>query len=286
MATSNTERLIYSEIQKKLFYMIPEKWDAIYLYASIIEEDNKKPFGEMYFYYIPKGILKRKPVNVYEIPGLFNIEEESYNELVQKLYLDIKKLRNIHKEIRDEIWSNLTISIQNSQFKIEFFYENLGSTALFTPYERHVIWRYNNLKDYTSIQSKEERNIIERYLNSSWCMSDHHKDNYIEGIYKNQVHNIIDYERTMTIEAAIAAQKGGDEGIAKKKKNKNKKEKKEKNNQEKVIDDNSNQILFGRIENMRKVKEYLEDSNTHKNKKTKNNFDDDIILSSDFMTKK
>ena len=59
MATSNTERMVFAEIQKKLFYMIPEKWDAIYLYASIIEEPFKKPVGEMYFYYIPKGILRR-----------------------------------------------------------------------------------------------------------------------------------------------------------------------------------------------------------------------------------
>ena len=84
MATSNQEIVIFGEIQKKLFYMIPERWESIYLYASIIEEDLKKPVGEMYFYYVPKGILKRKPVNVYQIPGMFNIDEESYNELIQK----------------------------------------------------------------------------------------------------------------------------------------------------------------------------------------------------------
>ena len=319
MATSNTERLIYAEIQKKLFYMIPERWDAIYLYASIIEENNKKPFGEMYFYYIPKGILKRKPVNVYEIPGLFNIEEESYNDLIQKLYLDIKRLRIIHKEVKDEIWSNLTITIQNSQFKIEFFYEDLGSQALFTPYERHIIWRYNNLNDFIITQSREEKSIIERYLNSSWNRSSHIKDVYVEGIYKNQARNIIDYERTMTIEAAIAAQRAEESEITKEKK----KEKKKASKNEKVIEDNSNQILFGRLENMRKVKEKMDNEKSSKNSKnatnkkenetnqlnskksitgskkakhantrvnentkTENDFDDDMILSSDFMTKK
>lgn len=43
MATSNREIVIFDEIQKKLFYMIPEKWEAIYLYASIVEEDLKRP---------------------------------------------------------------------------------------------------------------------------------------------------------------------------------------------------------------------------------------------------
>ena len=57
------EKIIYSEIQKKLFYIIPEKWESIYLYASIMDVPNKRPVGEMYFYYFPKGIIKKKPVN-------------------------------------------------------------------------------------------------------------------------------------------------------------------------------------------------------------------------------
>ena len=85
MEISNKERVIFDDIQKKLFYMIPEKWDAIYLYASIVEEPLRKPVGEMYFYYLPKGILKRKPVNVYQIPGMFNIDEESYNQAISKV---------------------------------------------------------------------------------------------------------------------------------------------------------------------------------------------------------
>ncbi len=265
MATSNTERLIYAEIQKKLFYMIPEKWEAIYLYSSIIEEKGKKPLGEMYFYYIPKGILKRKPVNVYEIPGLFNIDEESYNELIQKLYFDIKSLRNIHKETKTEIWSSLTITIKNNQFKVEFDYEDLGDNALFNPYERHVIWRYNNLNDYSMTSSKNEKAIIDRYLHSSWNRSDYDRDIYVEGLYASQVRNIIDYERTMTIEAAIAAQKEDDKKISNDKKTKRKNDEDEKN-----LEESSNQILFGRVEKMKKT----------------DDFDDDMILSSDFMKKK
>ena len=63
------ESKIYSEIQKQLIYMIPEKWDKIYLYASITNQINNLQTGELYFYYYPKGILKKNPVNVYEIPS-------------------------------------------------------------------------------------------------------------------------------------------------------------------------------------------------------------------------
>ena len=95
MIGSLEERKVFEEIQKKLFYMIPEKWESIHLYASIIEEPFKKPIGEMYFYYFPKGILKKDPINVYEIPSLFNIDEQSYNAFLNEHQLltsvDVKR---------------------------------------------------------------------------------------------------------------------------------------------------------------------------------------------------
>ena len=34
---------IYEDIQKRLFYMIPEKWDKLYLYSSVIDmPENRK----------------------------------------------------------------------------------------------------------------------------------------------------------------------------------------------------------------------------------------------------
>ena len=59
---NNTKRIkeIYKEIQKKIFYSVPGKWDELYLYASIIDRLGKIQTGEMYFYFMPKGILKRK----------------------------------------------------------------------------------------------------------------------------------------------------------------------------------------------------------------------------------
>ena len=50
---------IYEDIQRKLFYMIPEKWENLYLYSSVQDEDDGKQTGELFFYYIPKGILSR-----------------------------------------------------------------------------------------------------------------------------------------------------------------------------------------------------------------------------------
>ena len=99
MTNLPNEKMLFSELQKKLFYIIPEKWQSIYLYASIIDIENRKTTGEMFFYYIPKGIIKKKPINGYEIPSLFNIDEEEFSKLITDLYSVIKKLRIISIKI-------------------------------------------------------------------------------------------------------------------------------------------------------------------------------------------
>ena len=93
---NNTKKIkeIYEEIQKKIFYAVPGRWDELYLYASIIDRLGKVQTGEMYFYFMPKGILKRKFVNVYEVPSKYNIEEDEYMKLVDLLYGEIKALRD------------------------------------------------------------------------------------------------------------------------------------------------------------------------------------------------
>ena len=156
---------IYENIQKELFYMIPEKWDKLYLYSSIIDMPDGKKTGELYFYYIPKGILKKKPVNVYEIPNKFNLDENEYLALVKYLYEGIKQVREEFRksEITGELWSNITITIQNLKFKVEYNYEDLLN-SYFNNYERHIIWRYEYLGIGQEQVSKKDREILERYF--------------------------------------------------------------------------------------------------------------------------
>ena len=139
---------VYKEIQKQLFYMIPEKWNKVYLYSSILERQNNLKTGELYFYYIPSGILKKNPVNVYEIPNKFSINEDTYLKLVDKLYSEIKKLQKAFIE----------------RFNVEYFYDDLGNSK-FTSYEKHLIFRHIYLDYPITSFNKSERNIINRYIN-------------------------------------------------------------------------------------------------------------------------
>ena len=199
MVTTPKIKKIYAEIQKKLFYLIPEKWDKIYLYASIIEQMNNMQTGEMFFYYYPKGVIKRKPVNVYEIPEKFSIEEEAYLKLVDELYKQIKYLRKMFIKSGERPWSNITISIENFKFGVEVNHDNLTHSK-YTSYQRHLIWRYEYLNTPLNSYNKEERKIITEYLNEKHEILTNN-ETYYESIYQKPVRNIIEYEKEDMIEA-------------------------------------------------------------------------------------
>ena len=170
---------IYEKIQRKIFYAVPGKWDELYLYASIIDRLGNVQTGEMYFYFLPKGLLKRKFINVYEVPAKYDIEEDEYMKLVEDLYDEIKLLREECIKSGKKVWSNLTISIKNSRFKIEYNYDNLigGKDAY---YDHHIYWRqkYLNIEP----QGKKEKQAVENYL-ASRNQSKYKDHQYDEGIY-------------------------------------------------------------------------------------------------------
>ena len=147
----------------------------------------------MYFYYFPKGILKTNPVNVYEIPAKFNIDEEQYLKLVKNLYESIKKLRQIYIKEKQELWSNVTISIENYKFNIEYNYAELDNKEQ-SNYERHIIWRYERLGMDINSFSKQDRKIIEKHLIDSYINNEKTED-YSEPLYKKPLKNSFDYEK-------------------------------------------------------------------------------------------
>ena len=211
MVSLAEEKALYSEIQKKLFYIIPEKWDSIYLYASIIDEPNKKISGEMYFYYFPKSLIKKKSINCYEIPSIFNLDEEEYAGLISSLYNLIRKLRVVYFKRKKKKWTNITIIIENYQFKVKYDYQDIKNSE-FDSYERHVIWRYINLKPEYELLSKKDKKILNKYMEYSQKNTFPKKDIYIEGMYNKPVKNIVDFEKTLSVEEAIAQENDDDDG--------------------------------------------------------------------------
>ncbi len=100
-------------------------------------------------------------------------------------------------------WTNLTISIENCQFKIEYDYQDLKNSK-FNSYERHVIWRYLYLKPDLQLFARKDKQIIHTYIDFIDTAKLPKKDIYTEGIYKQPVKNIVDFEKTLSVEEAIA----------------------------------------------------------------------------------
>jgi hypothetical protein len=193
--------------------MIPEKWDRVYLYASVIDHFNSLQTGEMFFYYFPKGIVKKNPINVYEVPRKFNIEEKEYLKLAEKLYSEIKELRKELIASGEKPWSNVTISIENFKFNVTYGYENLKGTK-YTSYDRHLIWRYQYLDIPLSSYSKKERKMIEEYFAEN---KNSEVETYQEGIYKKPVMNIIEYHKqTNNVASDVNVDKNKEFNIGKK----------------------------------------------------------------------
>lgn len=192
MVENSEIRKIYSELQKQLFYLIPEKWDRIYLYASVEEKINGQLIGEMFFYYFPRGILKKNPVNVYEIPNKFNLNEEEYIKLVEKLYFQIKKIWELYKKQKHRLWTSITIRIEGLKFEIEYNYEKIDER--YTNTEKHIIWKYNNLDLPEEAYTTKEKKLIRKYINESIYFSPD-IETYSEAIYKNPVKRILDYNK-------------------------------------------------------------------------------------------
>ena len=155
LRTTKTMKEKYEQIQSYIFTLIPEKWEEIYLYASVYKEEENSGSGEMFFYYLPKGILKKKYINVYEVPRRFNINEEQYLNIVEELFKCIKSLRQDFIDTDQEVWTNLSISIANLKFRIEYKYDNLPKQK--KKYLKEMLFGNINILKLVEIVKKKEK---------------------------------------------------------------------------------------------------------------------------------
>ena len=189
LRTTKNMKEKYEKIQNYIFSLIPEKWEEIYLYASAIPNGANAKSGELFFYYLPKGILKMRPINVYEVPNRFNINEEQYLKIVEELYKCIKSLQQDFIDTDQEVWTNVTISIANFKFKVEYKYYQIPSDEE-EIYKRNVIWKYKYLK--VGGDSKEDRKILDDYYTN---MPPIKKEIYEKGLYLKTDKNIISFDK-------------------------------------------------------------------------------------------
>ena len=197
---------IASQIQELIYYIIPEKWKNIELYISMPDMGIRK--GEMFFYYLPNSIFKRQYINCYEVPYMFNISEKEYSDIMSKLYnkfMILKEELNKNNRNVEEIYVHITkdkyvmeIATDDIILKKNDIRKNM--LMLYSSYENHIIWRYINLNILPD--EKKEKEIITRYLNSEYYNLE--KEIIEFDIIDENIKSIVDFEKVLTVEEAIA----------------------------------------------------------------------------------
>ena len=197
---------IASQIQELIYYIIPEKWKNIELYISMPDSRIRK--GELFFYYLPNSIFKRQYINCYEVPYMFNISEKEYSDIMSKLYnkfMILKEELNKNNRQVEEIYVHITktnymmeIATDNIVLKKKDIRRNM--LMLYSSYENHIIWRYLNLNILPD--EKKEKEIINRYLNSEYYNLE--KEIIEFDIIDENIKSIVDFEKVLTVEEAIA----------------------------------------------------------------------------------
>ena len=112
----------------------------------------------MFFYYFPKKIIKAKPINCYEIPNKFGIDENTYNDELYKLYTQVGKI----KQLLNINWTNVTIIIEKNVFTAQFHFNDLRKSK-YSDDDRHIIWQYKYLKLPIDSFSKKDQFMIKNY---------------------------------------------------------------------------------------------------------------------------
>lgn len=197
---------IVSQIQELIYYIIPEKWKNIELYISMPDIGIRK--GEMFFYYLPNSIFKRQYINCYEVPYMFNISEKEYSDIMSKLYnkfMILKEELNKNNRNVEEIYVHITkdkyvmeIATDDIILKKNDIRKNM--LMLYSSYENHIIWRYINLNILPD--ERRDKEIIRKYLNSEYYTLE--KELIEFEVINQNIKSIIDFEKVLTVEEAIA----------------------------------------------------------------------------------
>jgi uncharacterized protein (TIGR01741 family) len=146
----------YREIAQLVIDIIPEEWEKVYVYGEM-QEDG----GTIFFYYDQKR--GEKPIYSLDIPDLFYLDRDKYEELDDQPFSLLEDLWNEFKNIEQEPWSTFTVVFDNlGKFDVKHGYEDLSKSG---PFQRLLAFKCRYLgilptDDYT-------KKVLDEYLKSN-----------------------------------------------------------------------------------------------------------------------
>lgn len=132
-----TNNLITS-IAQQVNDTIPEEWENFYFHADINDDFS----GGVYFFYNTDG--SQKYIYSEDIPEIYNIDEDEYDEKNYQLYKLSKSLKQWFMEYEQAPWQAITIVVDSERkMKMDFDYADwLSSPYTPTPLMDYFEYRY------------------------------------------------------------------------------------------------------------------------------------------------
>ncbi|MEK3792879.1 antitoxin YezG family protein [Paenibacillus sp. FSL R7-0204] len=149
---------LYSDIAERILDMLPEdKWEEINLHAEILDDSSN-----VYFYFNTQA--DKEFQYSHDIPNIYGVSDEIYDELLTELNGKFEELRGIFIHNGQEKWTNVTVVLKYpSKFKINFGYEDILASKI-SPTQRQMIFEYQYLGIFPN--GEENKKIIENFVKS------------------------------------------------------------------------------------------------------------------------
>ncbi|SIT87184.1 immunity protein YezG family protein [Edaphobacillus lindanitolerans] len=134
----NTEQMEeqYTRIAHAMISMIPEEWDWIKLYNEYWDG-----YHTAFFYYAPSS--GGEPVYSLDIPDIFDVSEEQFDQSDEELYDVLKALWVEFGRQEQQPWTSLTFSLaRDGKMNIDYGYEDLSELD---PVEKQNRWEAEHI---------------------------------------------------------------------------------------------------------------------------------------------
>ena len=179
-------------------------------------------------------------MNCYEVPSLFDIDEEEYSRLIMSLYNVIKLLRDDYKKFRKRNFTTIDIICSNKKFAVKYGFEDLLNSQ-YSPEERHLIWRYENLQIDLDSLDRNDRKVLEYYIQESKVSLPKPQEIVESEIYERPAQATVDYESSLTLDEIVARDK---EQKRLEEKRRKKEEKRKRKNQLDILEEDDTEAII------------------------------------------
>lgn len=127
--------ILYKEIAQHLHEMIPVEWDAIWMYAEMLDDSA----SALFYFTVPS---KEEYYYSNNIPEQFHVSEDTYDSLLINLQRKLRRLREDYAKLHTDKWITVTMELTaTGNMSINFGYEDIYSLGIDGD-QRIAVWEY------------------------------------------------------------------------------------------------------------------------------------------------